>query len=353
MDIVPELQGLSDASVVHAFNVLNYTMEVDLYDCFFPPYPHDFPGSCTLTLKVDSLLNSIELNADNTSLQIDSVGEAGTSFTHSGNMLTITLDQTYNPGDTISVIMHYQHQDVNDQAFYAEGGMIFTDCEPEGARKWFPCRDKPSDKATLDLTAKVPSTALFGSNGVLADSTLHGDTLSYHWVSAFNIATYLMVMTGKIGYNLDIVYWHKLSNPDDSIPIRFYYNTGEDPGPIMNIIGPMTTLFSQKFCEHPFDKNGFATLNSEFSWGGMENQTLTSLQQGNWGESLIAHEFAHQWFGDMITCATWADIFLNEGFATWSDAYWYEYKIGYSTYKAYINSDANYYLNNNPGWAIS
>jgi len=353
MESIPEKFGNSDAATPHTFDALNYTLRVNIYDCFFTPYPHDFPGVCTITFEVDSLLNSIELDAANASLLIDSVGPAGNSFTHTDNILTITLDQTYNPGDTVSVIIYYHHLDVDDNAFYAEGGMIFTDCEPERARRWFPCWDKPSDKAMLDLTVKVPSTALLGSNGVLADSVINGDTLTYHWVSAYNIATYLMVMTGKIGYNLDIVYWHKLSNPDDSIPIRFYYNNGENPTLIMDTIGSMITLFSQKFCEHPFDKNGFATLNSEFPWGGMEDQTLTSLCPGCWSEQITAHEFAHQWFGDMITCATWADIWLNEGFATWSDAYWYEFTSGYAAYKANINSDANIYMYNNPGWAIS
>jgi aminopeptidase N len=115
----------------------------------------------------------------------------------------------------------------------------------------------------------------------------------------------------------------------------------------------MTTFFSEEFGDHPFEKNGFATLNSEFIWGGMENQTLTSLCPNCWGESLIAHEYAHQWFGDMITSATWADIFLNEGFATWTEAYWIENQYGYEDYMNELAWNAEYYKVNNPGWAIS
>lgn len=94
-------------------------------------------------------------------------------------------------------------------------------------------------------------------------------------------------------------------------------------------------------------------MNTDFSWGGMENQTLTSLCPNCWSEGLAAHEFAHQWFGDMITCATWADIWLNEGFASWSEPFWFESYSGYATYKAEINNYANIYLQQNPGWAIS
>jgi hypothetical protein len=159
-------------------------------------------------------------------------------------------------------------------------------------------------------------------------------------------------MSAKVNYNLDIVYWHKISNPNDSVPFRFYYNAGEDPSYIESIIRPMTTYYSQNYCEHPYPKNGFASLNNLFPWGGMENQTLTSIHPNDWNEDLISHEFCHQWFGDMITCATWADIWLNEGFATWSEAFWDEHSGEMAAYKARIDYYAAGYLADNPGWAI-
>ncbi|MGE5458134.1 MAG: M1 family aminopeptidase, partial [Methanococcaceae archaeon] len=97
---------------------------------------------------------------------------------------------------------------------------------------------------------------------------------------------------------------------------------------------------------------GFAAVGSQFTWGGMENQTLTTICTGCWGTNLISHEFAHQWFGDMITCATWADITLNEGFATYCEALYMEHTNGYMNYKAYIDADANEYKDYNPGWPI-
>jgi aminopeptidase N len=337
----------------HSFDVIKYTMNIDLYNCYSSPYPRSFSGSVILSIKVDSSLNSIKLNAENFSLIIDSVRLAGISFVHANNILTIQMNRTYNVGESADIKIFYRHKDVQDNAFYSNSGTVFTDCEPEGARRWFPCWDKPSDKALFDLTAKVKANVKLGSNGRLADSTLVGDFLTYHWVSDQNVATYLMVITSKVNYKLNINYWHKLSNPADSIPLRYYFNQGENPAGVMAIMPDMTTWFSQNFIEHPFDKNGFATLNSDFAWGGMENQTLTSLCPGCWGESLAAHEFAHQWFGDMITCSTWADLWLNEGFATWTEAFWYERNGGYLAYKNTINNDASNYLGSNPGWAIS
>ncbi len=350
---LPSRPSGTDVIIPHSFDVLKYTLDLDIYSCFLSPYPNSFKATNVINFRVDTALSSIKLHAVNSSLLIDSVRMAGISFSHASDILTIQLNRTYNPGEIVNVKVCYHHKNVSDQAFNVQGGMVFTDCEPEGARRWFPCWDKPSDKATLDLKVKVPLNARLGSNGHLADSTVSGDTLKYHWVSNQNISTYLMVMSGKINYKLNIVYWHKLSNPADSIPIRFYFNYGENPTYIQNIIGAMTTYYSETFCEHPFDKNGFATLNNLFAWGGMENQTLTSLCPNCWQEGLVAHEFAHQWFGDMITCATWADIWLNEGFATFSEALWLENTGGYSAYKNDILNDASNYLSSNPGWAIS
>ena len=355
-NVLPKL-GDSPNTPRHTYDVLNYELDLDVYDCFLSPYPKSYTATNTITFRVDSTLNFIKLNAVNTSLVIDSVSMAGVSFTHANDTLTINLNQTYNQGATVNVKIYFRHNNISDGAFYATNGVLFTDCEPEGARKWFPCWDKPSDKATLDLTARVPTSVKLGSNGRLADSTVSGGAIFYNWISSDPIATYIMVMTAKVNYNLDIIYWHKISNPNDSIPFRFYWNTGENQTNLNYIkqkIIPMTDHFSDVYGEYPFEKNGFATIpsGSGFNWGGMENQTLTSLCGNCWSENLVAHEHAHMWFGDMISPGTWADLWLNEGFATYSEAIWKEGYGGYSLYKSAINSDASYYLSHNPGWPI-
>ncbi len=329
-------------------------MNIDLYHCFTSPYPKSFTATLLISLEADSTLHSVKLNADTSSLRIDSVSLSGVSFSHSNNILNVDLDRYYDPGETFDIKIYYRHLDVNDGAFFAGNGMVFTNCEPERARNWFPCHDVPSDKATFDLTAKTPVNVTLGSNGILADSTIQGDTLYYHWVSTDPLATYLAVIAAADNYLLKILYWHKLSNPSDSIPIRFYYRPGEDPDPVANIILSLTDFYSQIFCEYPFQKAGFASMNELFYGGGMENQTLITLCSTCWRESLAAHEYAHMWFGDMVTCATWSDIWLNEGFATWSTVYWQEHNQGYASYKTFlINKYAIPYLTYNPGFAIS
>jgi aminopeptidase N len=344
----------SPNSPKHKFDVLDYKLNLDIRNCFLPPYPRSYAANEIVKFRVDTALNSITLNAVNTSLVVDSVRMSGTTFSHTSNILTVNLDRTYNPNEIVYVKIYFKHLDLSDGAFYAISGMIFTDCAPEGARKWFPCWDKPSDKATIDLSVKVPANVKLGSNGRLNDSLLTGDTLYYHWISSDPIATYLVTMIGKINYQLDILYWHKLSSPADSIPIRFYYSSGENPSAVENVILSMTTYYSQKFGEHPFEKDGFASVPAPIApWcGGMENQTLINFLCAQWNVNLASHEYSHEWFGDMITCGTWADVWLNEGFATYCEAIWYENTGGYSAYKNDIISDANAYLSQNPGWPI-
>jgi len=351
---LPALPGNIDTGGPgHSYDVLDYTLNLNIWHCFASPWPNDFTATNTVAFKADTALNKIKLNATSTSLLINSVGMNGTSFTHTNDTLTINLDRTYNPGEIATVRIVYQHLNVNDHSFNVGTYNVYTDAEPEGARNWFPCWDHPSDKATVDLTAKVPLNVKLGSNGVLMDSTVNADTLTYHWHSIDNVATYLTVLTSRTNYNLDVFLWPRPSNPAINVPFRFYYNPGEDPSYVESIIRPMCSYYSANFCEYPFQKSGFTTADASFYWGGMENQTLITFCPNCWDEDLTAHEYAHQWFGDMITCGTWADIWLNEGFATWCEAFWRENTGGYSYYKSTINSDASYYLGNNPGWALS
>ncbi len=353
------MTGVLDKSVNtprHSFDVINYKLYLDIYNCY--SNSKVFTANNEIYFRVDSTLNSIVLNAVNSSLTTDSVrllpGNSPLTYTHSNNLLTITLDRTYNAGEYVTIKIYYRHSSTSDGYFNTNtSGYVWTDCEPEGARCWFPCWDRPSDKATVDITTRVPTNVKLGSNGRLADSTVSGGALYYHWISRDPVSTYLVVLTSQTNYGLDIMYWHKLSNPLDSVPYRFYYGSGTNITATKNAIMDMTNYFSQTFGEMPFEKNGFASVPG-FN-GGMENQTLTTIYPSGWTQitDMISHEYSHQWFGDMITCGTWADIWLNEGFATYCEALYTEHISGYAAYKSrLINLNAAEYLSYNPGWAM-
>jgi aminopeptidase N len=337
----------------HSFDVLKYKLDINLNPCFKSPFPKTFTATEVITFKVDSSLSAIQLNANTQSLTFDSVSMAGSSFTHQNNILTILLDRTYEPGEIAEAKIFYKHKNVSDNGFYVSSGFVFTDSPPEGARKWLPCWDRPSDKATWELIAKVPLSVRLGSTGILVDSTITADTIAYHWKSDIPVSTYLITFTSGLNFQVHTRYWHKLSNPADSLPIRIYYKAGEKLDIIDSTIIPLTNFYSELFGDYPFEKIGFATLNGSFPWGGMENQSMVNLMPGGYGDAnLIAHEHSHQWFGDLITCGTWADIWLNEGFGTYCQNLWVEHASGYDAYKASMNSLANYYLAHNPKWPL-
>lgn len=337
----------------HSYDVLNYKLNLDIYNCFFTPFADNFTGKEEVTFRVDSALNAISLNAINTSMDIDSVGLAGVSFTHSGDTLKVSLNRTYAPGEVATVRISYRHKDANDHGFYATSGAVFTDNPPEGARKWFPCWDRPADKATTEITVKIPLSARLGSGGYLADSTISGDSLWYHWINDQQVSTYLVTLCSRNSWGRNETWYHPVHNPADSIPVWLYCKSTELISNAQQKIPQITTCYEEKFGDYPFNKIGFATLTSTFPWGGMENQTMVNLMPGGYNDTyLLAHEHSHQWFGDLITCGTWADIWLNEGFGTYCTDLWAEYATGYTTYKNRINSEANYYLQNNPGWPI-
>lgn len=336
-----------------SFDIMKYDLNLNIYNCFLSPFPRNFTASEIITIKAIEQTGQVTLNADNSSLDINSVSEAGVSFSHYSNKLIINLDKNYDAGEEFNIMINYNHKNVKDSAFYVREGMVYTDCEAAKARKWFPCYDEPDDKALLTLTARVPSQVLLCSNGTLTDSIMYGDTVSYTWKSFNPIATYLIAIIGKVNFNLSVINWKRPNGED--MQVRFYWQNGETNFNLNNIkskIGKMLDLMSEKYGDYPFEKLAFATTNRDYPWGGMENQTIITLCPDCWTEDLAIHELAHQWFGDLITPATWSDIWLNEGFATFNEAVWAESQKGFNDYKKNILNEASKYLRRNPGWAI-
>ena len=338
----------------HSFDALKYNLKINLYNCFSTPYPSSFQAELKITLKVDSALKIVKLNAVNASLGIDGVGLSAKSFTHRSDTIYITLNRVYQPGEQLDISIRYHHKNLNDKGFYSFAGTIFTDSPPEGARKWMPCWDRPSDKATWELSAIVKYPAKLASNGLLADKPRRsGDSVTYHWISKQQTATYLMTFSAKPNFEILQNYWQKTSNFSDSIPVMYFHTPDEDLTMADTMISQVTNFYSHEFGDYPFEKIGFATLNPLFTWGGMENQSLVHLRPGGYSDlNLMAHEHSHQWFGDLITCGTWADIWLNEGFATYCQNLWVEHHSGRIAYEKSMSAVADEYLKLNPGWPL-
>jgi aminopeptidase N len=212
---------------------------------------------------------------------------------------------------------------------------IYSLSEPYGSSDWFPCKDNPADKAdSSDVSITADPYFVSVSNGILTGTILNNDgTKTYRWKNRYPIAPYLISVTcsNYTQYNNYFKY-----SPNDSMLVSHFVQPDNFTPTIkarLDLTPAMLRTFTEKFGPYPFLKEKYG--HAEFGWGGgMEHQTCSSM--GAYGESLIAHELAHQWFGDKITCQNWEHIWLNEGFATYGEALWAEATRGKAGYDAFI-----------------
>nr|MDQ6889590.1 T9SS type A sorting domain-containing protein [Bacteroidota bacterium] len=189
---------------------------------------------------------------------------------------------------------------------------MWTLSEPYGSRDWWPCKNGLDDKAdSIDVFITAPAQYTAASNGLRQSITLAGANKITHWKHRYPIATYLICMA--------VTNYEEFNNAVQigavNLPMQtFCYpeNLSEFQANTPLVLATLQ-YYSQVFGDYPFIKEKYGHV--QFGWGGgQEHQTSTFIVQPS--ESLMSHELAHQWFGDKITCGSWQDIWLNEGFAT-------------------------------------
>ena len=257
-----------------------------------------------------------------------------------------TLDRTYTEGERFIITIAYNGTSAS-RGFGSidvgtQGGtpVVATLSEAYYAYTWWPCKDGDtfvpgdnSDKFTMDFYLTAPNNYVVPSNGLQMGAPVNlGDgRLKYHWHTDYPISTYL-VSFAATNYNT----WSQTYNyPGGSMPVEFFIYPGNDtPGnrSAWEKCVDMLGVFRDIYGEYPFVNEKYGHYNFNFG-GGMEHQTITGL--GTFSESVIAHELGHQWWGDMITCKNWNSIYLNEGFATYSECLWEERKTGTPNFAAY------------------
>ena len=253
------------------------------------------------------------------------------SFTHSDNVLAVTLNNNVSAGGMIKFDVSY-HGTPNFSS-----GFIFTQnnhgdpiawtiSEPYDARTWWPSKDHPSDKAdSVRVTVTVPSNMRVGSIGLLVNESSTDTTATYDWKSHYPISTYLVsIAAGE--YTVS----EQIYTRPDSLAVTL----GEAEFPILHYVYPedaywltnwnlatdMMALFEYWFGAYPFANEKYGHAQTTLG-GGMEHQTMSTM--GGQSVGLVAHELGHMWFGDLITLNNWGEIWLNEGFATYSaNLYW-------------------------------
>ncbi len=286
-------------------------------------------------------LNRVDLNLVD-QLEVDSVrfGSTAASFTRSADILKISTPTSYAQNVEFDMAVYYQ----GSPGFDGQQGMYFgsvsgyqmcyTNCEPFGSRYWWPCKDYPLDKPdSVDIYIDYPSAYKVASNGVIvSDGSSGSGRKLVHYKHNYPIATYLVAFTCA-----NFVYGQQTWNYNSiSMPVVTYTlpNAGAAKNSFDTWMLPVLTHLSNKFGTYPFatEKAG----NAHFGWGGaMEHQTCTFYSPTFYDDWVIAHETSHQWWGDMITCKTMNHIWLNEGFASYAEALFFESYYGSQT--AYFN----------------
>ncbi len=279
------------------------------------------------------------------------------SFEKKPGKLVVRLDKKYGPNETIDVAISYSGSP--SRGLYFVDGVstdpkktlsFWTQGEAEDTRFWLPCYDYPNERATSEMIITVPTPLFVLSNGVLKETHDNGDqSTTYHWVMNVPHVSYLISLAGA-----DFAIYHDRAG---DLPLDYYVAKHVDLATARRLMGntpKMMRYFGEKTGQ-PYPYNKYAQVCvPDFVAGGMENITATTLTDTaladeiaaleSDGDSLVAHELAHQWFGDYLTCRDWSHIWLNEGFATYFAALFTEDTHGDDAFRLDMRRTAGGYF---------
>ncbi len=326
---INEIRKRSGAVVFHGYDVKYHRCHWKLN----PKVGSNIYGAVLFDFFVDANSDSLAFDLVE-KLQVDSVkqGVNHLNWERKGDRVLVYNAKGWKGGTRDSFEVFYGGNPIgvtgNNGAysyeFHATGPIISTLSQPYGAPYWWPCKQTLNDKIdSIDIIVDTDKDFKVGTNGLLLSTTpLNATEHRVHWKHRYPVVTYLIaIAVSNYEESLDHVYFH---NRPDSLPVlnyvfpQFLSTASQEAKGVL----PMLRLYDSLFVPYPFPSEKYG--HAQFTWGGgMEHQTMSFMV--NFSYDLMAHEVAHQWFGDMVTCGSWNDLWLNEGFATYLTALAYEF----------------------------
>lgn len=337
-------------------NTLNYDLQYQRMDVTINPSVYNISGSVTSHFKPTQAMNSIYFDLNN-QMPVSQVMYHGQNLSFqqlSTKELKVNFTASLAANVLDSLTVYYSGAPSNaNNAFFngTQGGtaVLSTLNEPYGAQDWFPTKQSLNDKIErFDIKVTTPSQYNVASNGKLMSETIVGNGQKRtFWRTQYPTAAYLIA--------LSITNFVKLNDTMGNPPFPFvnyvFPSTASNTSSMSNIEWTKTVMntFETYFGPYPFRNEKYGHMEFQ-AGGGMEHQTMSSM--GSWGRGLIAHELAHQWFGDKVTCGAWNDIWLNEGFATFGEHLANEKLLMSNTeFLNYLSTQKNY-ITGAPGGSV-
>ena len=295
--------------------------------------------SAIVSIEANALQDLSSFNLDFVGFEINEITVNGESaeFERTESELTVYPSSAIAKDEAFTVIVQYagSPEEMQSVALPVQTGWVtveggsFVMSEPDGSASFYPVNDHPLDKATYTFRVTVPAPLEVAANGVLTETINNGDTNTFIFEVRDPMASYLTTI------NID-EFEIETSQSQTGIPIRDYYSStlAEEYRKPFARQAEMIDYFSEIFGPYPFEVYGSMLMDTEFG-SALENQTLSiygtdmiDLDNVEETELTVAHELSHQWFGDSVSVADWSDIWLNEGFATYSEGLWIEHTSG-------------------------